>query len=149
MRFKIGGVVGNQGIRGTVGFVKSVSAELFNQVEQFSGSLLRNLIFYCSLHKALPMPGHDFDNLFAHGLAQVIGLSHGIVCQIGGNLHNLFLINDHSIGFLEDGFEFRHHVYHCFFSVLAGHIIVNHSAFHRTGTIEGHQRDDIIKGLRL
>ena len=94
------------------------------------------------------MLGHNFRNLFSHGFAQIVGLGHGIFRQNAGDFHDLLLINDHPIGFFQNGFKLGDQVLDGFFPVLASHIIVNHTALHGPGTIKGHQRGDVIKRFR-
>ena len=51
------------------------------------------------LLEALPVLGHNRLNLFSHGLAQIIGFRHGVIGEVVGNFHHLFLIDDYAVSF--------------------------------------------------
>ena len=83
-----------------MGFIESIQSEFFHQVEKLAGFILGNAFLMSPLNKAVPVFGHDFGDLFSHGFSQVIRFGHGIIGQLGRNLHDLFLINDNAVGFL-------------------------------------------------
>ena len=97
---EIGGLVGDQRIGRTVGFIEPITAELLHQVEYRFGLIFRNVVFPRAGHETVPVLGHLRGDFFAHGLAQVIRFGHGIIGQIGGNLHDLFLVENDAVSFL-------------------------------------------------
>ena len=83
-----------------MGFIKSVSAEFFHQIENGCGFSHRNTVSLRPIYESFPVLRHYSGNLFSHGLSKAIGFSHGVFCQLTGNLHHLLLIYDDPIGFL-------------------------------------------------
>ena len=62
---------------------------------------------------------HFLRLLLAHGAAEKISIAERIACQAIGNLHHLFLIDDHAESFRENLFQFRKLVFNFSAAVLA------------------------------
>ena len=107
VRFEPGGLVREKRVGTRMRFVETVPGEFFHQVENVDGFFLRNLIFVAAGQEFRALGGHFFLFLFAHGAAQDVGFPEGKAGQAIGDLHDLFLIEDHAVGFLENIFELR------------------------------------------
>ncbi len=77
--------------------VEAVTTELFHQIENSLGLLLRNLVVRAAGHELGALRGHLFLFLLAHDPAQNIRFAQRKARQPVGNLHYLFLdeIVDH------------------------------------------------------
>jgi len=102
MGLQIGGLIGNHGIGGAVGLVETVLGEFLHLLPYPNRLVLGNVILF--------RPGNEFGHLLfhflvfllAHDLTQRIRLRHGVPSDGAGDLHDLFLIKDHSVGFLKN-----------------------------------------------
>ena len=66
------GVVGQQGVGGGMGLVKSVACEALHQIKNFIGLVLRDSLLRCALTEQAALLDHLFKLLFTHGAAQHI-----------------------------------------------------------------------------
>ena len=101
--------------------------------------------FHRSGDETLALFGHDLRDLFAHGLAQDIGLAQGIAGQFLGDLHHLFLIEDYPVGFAQDGFQFGVEIVGFAASVFDLHVLIHHAGLDGTGPIKGQHRDEVVE----
>ncbi len=147
--FEISRLVGNQRIGGAVGFIEAVATEFFDQVEQIGGNGLVHTVFYRTVDELLPVFGHQGFNLLADGLAQTVRIGHGITGQLAGHLHDLFLVDHHPVGFLEDRFQAGHRVDNLLAAVFTVHKIVDHTTVQRAGTIQRDQCGEVVKRFRM
>ena len=71
---QIGGLIGDDGVGGGVGFVEAVAGEFFQQIKNLVGLGGGDIVdFGAALDEALALLGHFLDFLFAHGAAQHVG----------------------------------------------------------------------------
>ena len=94
-------------------------------------------------HEAIALGVHLRLDLLAHGAAQQVGLAQRIAGQDLGDLHHLFLVDD-------DAERLLQHRLHQGMDVIGRRVAVLHRAIqrnvgHRTGTVERHQRDDVLQ----
>ncbi len=149
MRLQIGGLIGHERVGGGVRFVETVAREIFHQVENFVGFGVGNVVFARSFQKTRPLLRHLFDLLFAHRPTEQIGLAERESGEQVRNLHDLFLINDDAVGFLQNAFQLRQSVLNRFAPVLAFDEIIHHAAAERAGTIKRENGDDVLERLRF
>ena len=138
-------------IGGRVRLVESVAGEELHQVEDLGGFLFADSVLDCPRDERFALLRHDFGILLSHSLSKHVGLAHGEAGQHRGDTHDLFLIRDDTIGVLENRRELRQLVFDFGLPLLAGNVIIDHSALERTGTIEGVQGNQVVQpfGLRL
>ena len=145
---QVGRLVGDHGVGGAVGLVEPVAGEKRHQVEDLGRFRLG--------HAALDRPGDEFGPhlrhlvflLLAHGGAKHIGFSQGEAGQLGGDLHDLLLVDDDAVGLFENRLELRQRVDDLLLAVLALHVLVEQAAFEWPRAEEGNRRGDVIEGRR-
>ena len=81
-----------------VRFVKTVACKLFYQIKNIFRQMFSNTIVTATRSENTTLLGHLFGFLFTHCAAQHIGSTQGITRKHLTNLHDLFLIDNHSIG---------------------------------------------------
>src|ERR1039458_10661330 len=86
-------------------FVETVASELFHLVEDFASRGLWMAQGCGSTHETVALLSHLFGILFAHRSAEQVGLSERIAGQDVGDLHHLFLINDHAQRLFENALD--------------------------------------------
>ena len=110
VRLKLCGLVGKQRVGAGVRFVEAVAREFFHQVKDAVGFFVGNFIFVAAGEELGALGGHFFLFLFAHGAAQDIGFAKRKAGEAIGDLHDLFLVEDDAVGFLENILELREFV---------------------------------------
>ncbi len=147
MGFEISRLIGDEGICCTMGFVKPIFGKLCHEVKDPLRPMGIDPLAPCALKEFLLLPLHLLGILLAHGPPEDISIPKGKIGQGTGYLHNLFLVNDHPVGLPKDLLHLGNFGVDGHFSVFPLNEIIHHTASHRTGTMEGHQRDDIIEAL--
>ena len=143
MGFQPGGLIRHQRISGRVRFVKPIAGKLVYKIKDIFGLIILNAIGHRAGNKTFPLCLHFRFDLFTHRPAQQIGFAQRIPRQHLGNLHHLFLVNDHPIGFRRNMGDLIMQKQWFFVPMLAGRIFGN--VFHRAWPIEGHDCDNIFK----
>jgi len=132
-----------------VGLVEAVTCEVLDQVEEF-----RHLGLVVAppdplLDELVLLLGHLGLVLLAHGPAQHIRLAQGIPGDERGDLHHLFLVENHAIGGCKDGFQVREHVDNGLPAVAAVHVGVAHACPQWAWTEQGIESDEVIEAVWL
>ena len=78
---QVGGLVGEQAVRGGVAAVEAVAGELLHQVEDALGDLGVDLLLLGAVEEAGLLLGHDLRLLLAHGAAKEVGLAQAVAGQ--------------------------------------------------------------------
>ena len=91
--------------------------------------------------KGLSLPLHLLGLFLAHSPTQQISGSKTETGQLLCNLHYLLLIQDHSVGWLQDGFNTVVQIDHRLAAVFSIDEIINHSRLQRTRPKQRHQRN--------
>ena len=86
---------------------------------------------------------HHGSDFLSHGFSKTVGIGHGIIGQDPGNFHDLFLVKDDAVGFLQDGLQFVKQVNNGFSAVFSLHIGVGHAAVQRAWPVKGNQSHNI------
>ncbi len=141
-----GGVIGEEGVGGGVGFVEAIACELLHEVEELTGALFVELAGGGSGHEDVALLGHLGGIFFTHGTAQEVGATEGVTADGGADLHDLLLIDDDAEGFAEDGFELVEHKLDGAAAPFAFDEVVDHAALDGAGTIEGVEGGEVFDG---
>ena len=96
-------------------------------------------------NKAFALRLHFLADLFAHGAAQLIGLRQRIAGEHLRDLHHLFLIDDDSVGFPQNGLELWVNVIRAFERMFTR--AISRNIRHRAGPIQRDQRDDVLETI--
>ena len=80
---------------------------------------------------------------------QHVGTAERVTSQHLRDLHHLFLVQDHAVGRLQDGFEVRVRVLDFHAAVLAIDEVVDHAGLQRPRAEQRDQRDDVFEVVRL
>ena len=107
---QVGGLVGDQPVRGRVCAVEPVLGELRDPIEQRVGGGLRNPPLQCAADELRPLLGHLGLVLLAHRGTQDVGLAHRESGQLAGGHHHLFLVDHHPVRFAQDRLQALVHV---------------------------------------
>ena len=144
VRFQVRRAVGDHAVGGGVRLVEAVAAELDDLVEDLLGELLFDALGLGAVDELAALFLDLFGDLFAHGLAQAVGLAGGKAAHVHGDAHHLFLVEDDAVGVLEDRLEDRMVVFDLGRAVLAADEIVDHARAHGAGAVERDERDDVF-----
>ncbi len=84
-----------------MGFVKTVTGKFLYQVKDFNRQLTFNTPRLGAIFKATALFGHFDRVLFTHRTTQHIRATQAVTCQHLSNLHDLFLVQDDAVGWLQ------------------------------------------------
>src|ERR1700757_680838 len=149
VRLEIGGLIREKRIGTRVRFVEAVARELFHQVEDVDGFLLGDFVLLAPGEELRALRGHFFLFLLAHGAAEDVGFAEGKAGQAIGDLHDLFLVKNDAVGFLENIFQLRKLVVDPGFAVFAVDEVIDHAALDGAGAVEGVERSEILDARGL
>ena len=107
MSFQVGGLVGQQGVGSRVGFVEAVTGKLGHQFENLDGFLRVHFALAATGQEFLLLRRHFLGLFFAHGAAQDVSFAQAEARQTVGDLHHLFLIDDHAVGLFQGLLQLR------------------------------------------
>ncbi|OQC73739.1 MAG: hypothetical protein BWX45_00320 [Deltaproteobacteria bacterium ADurb.Bin002] len=147
MRLEIGGLIRDHRISGAVRFVKAVRGKFLHLLPDVFRLVFIDVLLFRAFQKAGFLLLHGRNLLFPHHLAQRIGLGHRIAADSVGNLHDLFLIQNNSVGFLQDRLQLGKLIGNLLLAVLAGDKIGNH--LHRPRPVSGDQGDNVFNAVRF
>jgi len=139
---QIGRLVGDHRVGSAVRLVEPVSGEGLHLIEDLLRLGLRDPVLQGACHELRLFLLHFGGVLLAHGLAEGVRLAHGVARQGAGDLHHLLLVEDDSVGLLEDGLELGVGVDDlAALAVPLADELVHHATFERAGPVqrqEGH-----------
>ena len=116
MCLEVGSAVGNDGVGCRMGFIEGVGGKGAHLVKQLICYLLtdavgntadtldRAVLLFGSPDKVFALLLHDLVLLFGHGAAHQVRPSVGIASQLAADLHDLLLIDDTSVGDIQNTF---------------------------------------------
>ncbi len=131
-----------------VTLVKAVGREVFNtRPKLFDKITIRIRVLDSPLNKILFHLGNHFRNLLTNTLTQSISLTASKATQVFRNLHDLLLIHDNTIGFLESSFHFFMVINYALGVMLTANKVIN--PLHWARSIQGNHRNNIFKAVRL
>ena len=136
MSLEISGLIGHQRVGSRVRFVETVAGKGLHLVEDLGGLLLRDFFRLSPSHKPLSLGGHLLGILLAHGAPQNIRISHAVATEHLGDLHDLFLINDDTVGVFQNRLQQGMQILDLFLPVLSLNVFFRHTAVQRPRSIE-------------
>ena len=107
----------------------------------------RNASLRVSVHEGLALPFHDMHFFLGHRTAENIRAAVGITGQRADDLHDLLLVDNASVGGLEDRFLLRTFIVHEVRIIFSLDII--RDKIHRTRPVKRNAGDDVLQRLRL
>ena len=84
-------------------FIEAVAGKVNHEVEDVIRRLFIDAILHGACDKGIAVLLQDLRLLVSHGAAEHVGLAEGKTAHDRGDLHDLFLIEDDAVGFLQDG----------------------------------------------
>ncbi len=123
-------------------FVEAVVGELFQKVEHLGRFLGVHTILTRALFELGAFSVHRLLDLFTHGPAQQVSAAQRIVRHDLRDLHHLFLVDDDALGFFKDMVNQRMDRGDLFQPVFD--LAIGRDVFHRAGTVQRHQRHDVL-----
>ena len=142
-------MVAKKRIGGGVRFVESVPRKFFNQVKNMPGDRCLDPSCRCAINEALPLLLHFFGLFFAHCTAQQISGTQAIAGKQLSNLHDLLLIQDYPVGWLQNLLKCLVDVKNRFTAMFSVNEIINHSGLQGSGPKQRYQRYEFFKMIRL
>ena len=149
MGLEVGGLVGDERVGGRVRLVEAVAGELGHQVEDVLGLVLGDVVRPGPGHELAALLFHYLRDLLAHGPAQDVRVAQAVTGQDVGDLHHLFLVDDHPVGFLEHLPDLRQRVVGLAMAVLGVDKGVDHARVQRARPVERDQGDQVGELFRL
>ena len=129
--------------------VEAVAGELGHQVEDVLGLVLGDVVRPGPGHELAALLFHHLRDLLAHGPAQDVRVAQAVAGQDVGDLHHLFLVDDHPVGFLEHLPDLRQRIVGLAMPVLGVDEGVDHARVERARPVERDQGDQVGELLRL
>ena len=144
---KKGCLVGYDGVCNGMGLVESISCKRLQHVEDLFCVLLCISLLYSSSLELHQLLCQGVNLLLTHDTSQDICFSKSVSCNDLGCLHDLLLIDDDSVGGLQDRLQGR--VWICDWSASPLGVDVFGDELHRTGPVEGIQGYQLFDGAGL
>ena len=107
----------------------------------------RHIQIFVSIDKVFPLLCHHIRFFLGHGTAHQIASSQVITSQLHNNLHDLFLVNNTTIGRRQNFFQLRTIIDDGCLILFSFNIFGN--KIHRARTIKGNSRDNILQTGRF
>ena len=145
VRLQVGRLVGDERVGRGVRLVEPVAGELLDQLEELLRLLLRDL----PLLRALDELGAELDHLLrlllAHRAPHEVRLAEREARDLVRDRHDLFLVDDHPVGLLQDLLQDRHLVRDRDLSLLALDEVGDQ--VHGAGPVQGDDGDDVLEAV--
>ena len=149
MRLEVGGLPGDPSVADAVRFIEAVTGKVDHEVEDVIRRLFIDAILHGACDKGIPVLLQDLRLLVSHGAAEHVGLAEGKTAHDRGDLHDLFLIEDDAVGFLQDGSQRWMRVLDGDLSMFSLDEIFRHAAAQRSRTVECDHRDEVFEAVRV
>jgi len=147
VHLEISGEICDVGVGHRVRFVEAVLGERHDLVPQLTRLVLGVALGRRAGDEVFALPIDDLLLLLAHRLAQGVGLGERETGDLDGNSHHLLLVDDDAVGLAEDFLELGKNVGDGLAAVLALRVVIDE--LHGAGPVEGVERRDVEKALRL
>ena len=141
------GLIADHRIGGGVGFVETIVGEFFQKVENLRRLFLVDPVGHRTLFELGAFLGHFLGDLFTHRTAQQVSAAKAIARHDLRDLHNLFLVDDDALRFLEDVVNRGMHGFPFALAVLD--LAIDRNILHRAGPVQRDQGDDVFDTGRL
>ena len=128
---EVGGLVGDEGVADRMRAIESVAREERHEVEELLGFARIDPTTRRPGEELLPLQRHLRLVLLPHRRPQDVRFPKGVAGHRRGDLHHVFLVDDHPVGVGEDGLQLREQVLDRLLAALAPHIDVDDPALDR------------------
>ncbi len=145
--FQVSGLISNKCVAGRVTLVEAVAREFLDKFEDRRRLPGINALFLGALDETRALAVHLLLLLLAHRTAQQIRLAERVTGKDLRDLHHLFLVDDDAVSLLQRSLERRMEIVRRRQALLA--LDIGRDVLHRTGAIEGHERNDVLEAVRL
>ena len=158
MRFEVGRLVGNQPVGDGVGFIETITCKIVDQVKDVVGLVFRFFhpaafdkcwVFHTALNETVTLLRHFLRDFFPDGTSQQVCMSEGESRQHLDGLHDLLLVDHHSVGFLENRFQQWVWVNHLFSTMFTLDKILNHPGSQGAWSVKGKNGNNVLEARRL
>ena len=122
--------------------VEAIAGKLGDQIEDVTGLRFFEAALDGAAHEPLALSVHFRLDLLAHGATQQIRIAQAVTRQDLGDLHHLFLVDDHAIGFAQNIFEIGIQIVDLFLAVFSGNEA--RDVVHGARAIKCHHGDDVF-----
>ncbi|MND99448.1 hypothetical protein D3C80_918340 [compost metagenome] len=146
MRLHIGGLVRHDCIGCGMRLVEAIVSELGQQVENHIRLRLVDTAFNRTIDETNALLVHLLADLLTHRATQKVSFTERIARKHLRDLHNLFLIDDNALRFLDKAVDFRVNGGDFLLTVLT--CIIGRYVLHRPRTIKRHKRNDVLNPVR-
>ena len=126
--------------------VEAIAGKALHQVKNFIGLDFVDSVLGCTVAKDLPVLGHLVGVFFAHGTAQHVRAAQRVTAQNLRGLHHLLLVDHDAVGLRQHVGHQWVRVDHFFAALLARH--KGRYQIHRTGSVQGIERDQVFQSRR-
>ena len=124
--------------------VETIVRKVLDRSIDLVGLVARDVVRFAAFPELDPVLGDEFVVFLGDGAADHIGLAARIAGQVSHNADNLFLVDNHPVGLVEDRFQGRVNVLDLFLAMFPPAVRVDE--LHRPGAIEGDNGDDVFQG---
>jgi len=126
--------------------VKSIPREELDVVKDGVGRVGVHAVLRAALNESGAVLEQVFLLLFGHSAAHQVGFAERVAEKLRADLHDLFLVDDNTVGLFQDGLELLVLVLDGLAVVQAA--VVGGDVLHRAGAVEGDAGDDVLELLR-
>ena len=149
MGFQPRRLIRNQRVTGRVRLVETITGKLLHQVKNIGSGPGFNLVGERTLGKYGALLLHFLGFLLAHRAAQHVGSTERVTGQHLGNLHDLLLVENDTVGRSQYRLQGRVGILDAGTAVLAIDEIVDHARLQRARSKQRHQRNNILEAVGL
>ena len=135
------------GVGRCVALVEAISSKFVDQIEQLICPVWRNGMGSAAGDKTFALRVHFGLNLLTHRAAEQICFAKAVSRQYLGGLHNLFLIDEDAVCFVQYRLKQRVRIFDVLFAILAS--TEHRDVVHWAWAIERYERDNIAEIGRL
>ena len=153
--FQPGCLIGHDGVGCRMGFIEGILGKIRHFIKDSVGCCFINAIgdtarytkFLIAVDKILALLGHNIGFFLGHSSAHKVTSAKIIAGQLHNDLHNLFLIHNTAIGWLENLFQLRAFIADGCDIIFALDVAGNE--IHRARTIKGNAGNDVFQIMRF
>ena len=149
MRFQVGCLPSDRSVSGRVRFIEAVACELDDHVPHVLSVFFTQSLFDRPLHVLFIVRGDDLFFFLTDRLNTSVRSRQRNLAKPVQDLHDLFLVDHDAIGL---GQNFSQHVKLVFgllAAVLHIDVLLDHTAFQRTRSVQSRGRDEVAEMVRL
>ena len=141
-------LVRNQCVSVGVALAKGVVGEGFDFVKENFTQRSAISVLVRAIDELASFGDNHFANFLAARLSKIVGFGHGIAGDLGGDTHDVLLINHQPVGFTQNLFKIFVVVENALATVLSIGVVVVNVFTHWSGAIERDERRHVMKTRR-